>query len=97
MSKIRQDSSPMQGKKFKNNFLFKLDSAKGNYVAAIKHLQAWQAAKDSIFTESKTKQIEQVKIGYETEQKDQQLAFNQQNIEILTQQDVLQKSKILKD
>jgi two-component sensor histidine kinase len=79
---------------FQNNFLFKLDSAKGNYVAAIKHLQAWQAAKDSIFTETKSRQIEQVKIGYETEQKDQQLAFNQQNIQSLTKQDLLQKSKI---
>jgi two-component system, sensor histidine kinase PdtaS len=75
-------------------FLFKLDSAKGNYLSAIQHLQAFHRAKDSVFGETKSKQIEQLKISYATQQKDSLINLKEQNIQLLTRQDQLQKSKL---
>jgi two-component system, sensor histidine kinase PdtaS len=75
-------------------FLFKLDSAKGNYLSAIKHLQAYQQDKDSIFTVAKSKQIEELKVTYATEQKDSLIKLNGQNIQLLTKQDQLQKDQL---
>jgi two-component sensor histidine kinase len=78
----------------RNGFFFKLDSARGHYFSAIKHLQAYQTIHDSIFTATKSKQIEELKIAYATEQKDQLINLNEQNIQLLTKQDQLQKSKL---
>jgi two-component system, sensor histidine kinase PdtaS len=72
---------------YTSNFLFKLDSAKGNYFAALKHLQEIKKISDSVFTEAKSKQAEELKIVYQTEQKEQ-------NIRFLEKQDQLQKSKL---
>jgi two-component sensor histidine kinase len=79
---------------YKSNFLFKLDSAKGNYLSAIKHLQEQQMIHDSLFSSAKSKQIEELKITFETEQKDNLLKSNEQNIHLLTNQSELQKSKL---
>ncbi|HEU5167888.1 MAG TPA: sensor histidine kinase, partial [Chitinophagaceae bacterium] len=72
---------------YESDFLFKLDSAKGNYLSAIKHLRDYQKVNDSIFTEVKSKQIEELKVAYETDQK-------VQNIKMLEKQDQLQKSEL---
>jgi two-component sensor histidine kinase len=77
-----------------HNFLFKLDSVKADYLPAIKHLQAAQIAKDSLFTAAKVKQIEELKITYETAQKDSLINLKEQNIQLLTKEDKLQKSKL---
>ena len=54
---------------FRDNYMFKLDSVNGRYVSAIRYLQHAQQFKDSTFTETKSKQIEELQISYETEQK----------------------------
>jgi len=77
-----------------HQFLFQFDSAKGNYISAIKHLQALHRTNDSIFTATKSKQIEEFKIMYATEQKDSIIALNKRNIQLLQQQDELQKTKL---
>ena len=82
------------GQSFKSHFLFRLDSARGNYVSAIKHLRNYQVIKDSMLTATKTKQIEDLKIAYATEQKDSLIKFKEQNIQLLTKQDELQKNKL---
>jgi two-component sensor histidine kinase len=74
--------------------LFKLDSALGNYVDAIRHIQTSDIFKDSIFATTKNKQIEELQISYETERKDQMLQLNAKNIDLLTNQGELQKSKL---
>jgi two-component system, sensor histidine kinase PdtaS len=86
-----------QGLLYQYNFLFKLDSAKGNYLSAIRHLHNYQLIKDSIQTTAKTKQIEELKIAYQTEQKDSLINLKEQNIQLLTKQDQLQKSKLKQD
>jgi len=50
--------------------LFRLDSAMGNYQAAIKYLRLNNTIKDSIFNISKNKQIEELQIAYKTEEKE---------------------------
>jgi two-component sensor histidine kinase len=79
---------------YKSNFLFKLDSAKGNYLSAIKNLQAAHMINDSLFTAAKSKQIEELKITYETSEKDQRIILNEQNIQLLKKEDQLQKTKL---
>ena len=51
-------------------WFFKADSALGNYLAAIKHLEQKNLLEDSIFTIAKNKQVEELQIVYETEKKD---------------------------
>lgn len=82
------------GQSYKSHFLFKLDSARGNYISAIKHLQNFQLIKDSMSTARKTAQIEDLKISYATEQKDALINLKEQNIQLLTKKDELQKSKL---
>jgi two-component system, sensor histidine kinase PdtaS len=74
--------------------LFEVDSSTGNYISAINHLNQYQAFNDSIFNEIKSKQIEELKIHYETEKKDQVINANMQNIHLLTTQAGLQKAKL---
>jgi len=73
---------------------FKVDSAQGNYPAAITHYQKYQALNDSIFNERKSNQITQLSIQYETEKKDQDLKLKQQAIQLLTEQSQLQKNQL---
>jgi len=53
--------------------LFKVDSALGNYLSAIRHLQLYNLLRDSIFNETKSRQIAELQIRYETEKKEQDI------------------------
>lgn len=55
--------------------MFRLDSAAGNYVRAIDHYQAYKELNDSLFSEAKSKAIEELIIKYEVEKKDQDLVL----------------------
>jgi two-component system, sensor histidine kinase PdtaS len=72
---------------YRYDFLYKLDSAKGNWASAVKHLREVQKIKDSMFTDSKSKQAEELKVVYATEQKEKDIQF-------LQQQDQFQKTKL---
>ena len=65
-------------------YLFKLDSAAGDYPSAVKHLQAAQLIGNRLVNESSARAIEEYQIKYETEKKDQ-------NIKLLTTEVRLQK------
>ncbi|MDJ1505922.1 histidine kinase dimerization/phosphoacceptor domain -containing protein [Xanthocytophaga agilis] len=73
---------------------FKIDSAQGNYAAAILDYQQYKAFTDSLLTEAKTKQIAQLQIQYETEKKDQNIKLQQQNILLLTKQSLLKENQL---
>ncbi|CCH01448.1 signal transduction histidine kinase [Fibrella aestuarina BUZ 2] len=64
--------------------LFKVDSAQGNYLAAIQHLQQYKTFNDSLFNEAKSKQLTQLQIQYDTREKEQ-------NIALLSKQSELQQ------
>jgi two-component system, sensor histidine kinase PdtaS len=57
--------------------LFMIDRAKGNLASAIRHFEIHKRLNDSIFSESKVKQIEELKIKYETAQHETALALLQ--------------------
>jgi len=53
--------------------LFKTDSATGNYFSAIKNYQRYKSLTDSIFTVAKERQIAELQLQYENDQKVQRL------------------------
>jgi two-component sensor histidine kinase len=72
---------------------FKVDSAGASYPSAIKHYQLYKALNDSIFNETKSKQIEELSIGYETEKKEQELKLKEKNIALLKEQSKVQHTQ----
>ncbi|HTL10191.1 MAG TPA: histidine kinase dimerization/phosphoacceptor domain -containing protein [Chitinophagaceae bacterium] len=73
---------------------FQLDSAEGNLASAIAHYKKYKTLNDSIYTQAKSKQIAQLKIQYETDQKDKDILLKQRNIELLTKQSLLQETNL---
>lgn len=69
--------------------LFRVDSARGNYISAINHLLINKSLDDSILTDTKVKQVAALKVQYETERKDKDLLLQQKNIDLLKQQQQL--------
>jgi two-component sensor histidine kinase/tetratricopeptide (TPR) repeat protein len=64
-------------------YLFKTDSALNNYLPAIKNFQRYKAMNDSITSLARSKQISELSIKYETEQrkKDIKLLQNKQKLQ----------------
>lgn len=75
--------------------LFKVDSAQGNYFSAIRHFQRHKQLNDSIFSETKSRQIEELQIQYATNKKENDLVMLQN--ESTLQQSKLQKAQLEKD
>src|SRR4030095_9321295 len=71
-----------------NLMLFKTDSSLENYISAIRYLNQFRQLNDSIFNETKSKQIEEVEAKYETEKKEQ-------NIKLLEKESKLQQNRLL--
>jgi len=67
--------------------LYKVDSASGNYLAALQHFQTYKTLNDSIFNERKLKQIEEIQAQYEMSKKEQ-------HIELLRNEAELQRTEI---
>lgn len=69
--------------------LYKTDSINGNYKNALTHFQDYKKLNDSVHGVDKNKQIDELKIQYET-------ANKEQKIKLLNDQDKLQKSELQK-
>ncbi|SEJ59882.1 Two-component sensor histidine kinase, contains HisKA and HATPase domains [Dyadobacter sp. SG02] len=67
--------------------LFKVDSAQGNYLSAIRHQQQFKSLSDSIFNEAKSSKIATLQIQYDSKEKEQ-------NIALLNRQNVIQQASI---
>ena len=67
--------------------LFKADSAMGDYISAIKHLDVFRELKDSIFNVTQMRQIEAVQDQYE-------VAKKEQNIRLLEKESLLQQIEL---
>ncbi|WP_165395187.1 tetratricopeptide repeat protein [Flagellimonas allohymeniacidonis] len=57
----------------------------GNSYAALQDFKAYQNLNDSIFNETKSRQIEELKTQYETEKKEQQIVLQDREITVLEQ------------
>jgi two-component sensor histidine kinase len=68
-------------------WLFKVDSAKGNYLSAVNHLQQKEQLQDSAFTVERNQQVEELQIIYETDKKEQ-------DIKILEGRESLAKAEV---
>ncbi|MFT3796149.1 histidine kinase dimerization/phosphoacceptor domain -containing protein [Flavobacterium sp.] len=66
---------------------YKSDSATGNYLSAMKHLQRFKKVSDSAWNAKKATQFADLQIKYETEKKDK-------DIKLLKQKGSLQEAKI---
>jgi two-component sensor histidine kinase len=66
--------------------LARVDSAEGNYISAMNHFEQRRRISDSLFNIKKIREIEELKVMYETEQKDSDILHKEQDIGILTRQ-----------
>jgi len=73
---------------------YKSDSLQGHYLSANNHLLKAITLKDQLFTEKRNQAQEQLKVRYETEQKDQDIQLKERDIELLTKKGELQKSQL---
>lgn len=53
--------------------LFKIDSADKNYLGAINHLETCRQLSDTIFNQAKSRQVEELKVQYDINRKEQDL------------------------
>ena len=67
--------------------LFTVDSVQGHYDSAIGHIRKYDKLKDSIFNETKSRQLQELQVQYETSQKEK-------NIQLLHNQNQLEQIKV---
>jgi two-component system, sensor histidine kinase PdtaS len=73
---------------------FRLDSARGNYLSAIRYLSEYNLIQDSLYNINKSKIIEATQIEYETAKKDQDIQLKAQSIQLLQKQSLLQQNNL---
>jgi two-component system, sensor histidine kinase PdtaS len=66
---------------------FKLDSAQGKFLEAIRHYQKYKYLNDSIFNDTKSKQIANLQIQFETKEKEK-------NIDLLKKENEIQHATL---
>jgi two-component sensor histidine kinase len=76
---------------------FQLDSTQANYPAAIKHYQRYKQVEDSLFNETKSRQIASLDVLHETERKEKDIQLKAQSIKALTRDRQLQSEQIRRD
>ncbi len=64
---------------------FMLDTARHDYRSAVNHLLSFKQLNDSLFTDTKRRQISELEIQYETEKKEKDILLKAQNIQSLTE------------
>lgn len=69
--------------------LFKVDSAQGEYLSAIRYFEKYKILNDSLFNEARSRQIEELQIQYE-------IAKKEQDIQLLNERAQLQQATITK-
>jgi two-component sensor histidine kinase len=74
---------------------FKVDSARQDYPEAIRHYEQYKALQDSIFNETKSKQIAQLSIQYETATKDKNIQLLEQKSK--AEQATIRQSNVMKN
>lgn len=77
-------------------FRSEADSGLANFPAALMDFKKHKIIKDSLMDESKSRQIGQLQIRYETEKKDRDIEFQKQNIDLLTNKSEVEKDNLKK-
>jgi two-component system, sensor histidine kinase PdtaS len=90
---LQYDFTPVN----KNQLLFshyKIDTASHNLASGISYLQQYSMMRDSIYTTNKAQQEANLKVLYDTQKKEYELAESRQKIQILTQNEQLQRANL---
>jgi len=74
---------------------FKVDSASGDYLSAIGHFQQHKKIQDSLYNTSKSKQIEELQIKYETGQKDKDILLLKKQAQL--QENQVERTKLTRN
>jgi len=74
--------------------LYVADSARGDYLSAMKHLRTQEALNDSLFNIARNGQIQELTFRFETERKDRDLRLQQEHIQNLQSQAKLQRASL---
>jgi len=90
IKKIPKDAS-LKSKSAIYLLRFIVDSAQGRYLSAINNLEEYKALTDSMFNITKSKQIEELKISYATDQMNKDIRIKSKNIELLNKESIIQK------
>jgi two-component sensor histidine kinase len=86
-----------EGASLFHKWSFQLDSMQANYPSAIKHYQQFKVLHDSLYNETKSRQLATLEVLHETEKKEKDLLLKEQNIKALTKERQLQEEQIKKD
>ncbi|CCH54843.1 unnamed protein product [Fibrisoma limi BUZ 3] len=73
---------------------FRLDSAQGNYLSAIKHFYLYKELQDSLNNERKNKEVARLSVEFQTEKKEQELKLKEANITLLKQANHVQEANL---
>jgi two-component sensor histidine kinase len=73
---------------------FMLDTTLHDYKKATIHLLEFNRLNDSVSLQTKNRQISELQVQYETEQKEKDIQVKDQRIQLLKKEDELQKSKV---
>jgi len=78
-----------------NNWWFRLDTAQHNYKGAVQHLLVSKRIIDSLYTQNKSKQFQQLQVQFDTREKENQIALLNQKAAL--SQSNLQRADLLKN
>ncbi len=95
--KLCEDTKYRRGASVAHLWWFQLDSMQANYPSAIRHYQRYKELQDSLLNETQSRQIANLEVLHETEQKEQNIQLKQQRINLLTKQSQLQDQQIQQD
>jgi two-component sensor histidine kinase len=74
---------------------FKIDSAAGNYFLAIGHFEQYKSLQDSLYNATKSKQVAELQIQYETVKKEKSIVFLERKDQ--ANKTALQRLRLLKN
>lgn len=94
LKSLKKEEDAMRSKELELLF-FKIDSINGNLYAAIDHFQRYKVINDSIFNFSKTKQLQQLQVEFETEKKNKDIAIYKNDITV--QQNKIQQANYMRN
>jgi two-component sensor histidine kinase/tetratricopeptide (TPR) repeat protein len=76
---------------------FRLDSAQARYHSAMRHYQLHKKLEDSLYNQTKSRQLAELEVLHETERKEKDLLLKEQSIRVLTQERQLQDQQMAQD
>jgi two-component sensor histidine kinase len=82
---IHKSGLPIHAIREVTYLLYRIDSTQGQYLSAINHYRSYKFISDSIYNVNRNRQVEELRIQYDTEKKDK-------DIELLTRQKLLQQA-----